>query len=75
VAQSELCLVTCEHLVGELKGSWTRQGGRHEALQLTACSKLGDDAFEHMVADERASDLLGQRAGERSVDKAGDLGC
>ena len=53
-------------------GRGARQCGPHEALQLTACSELGRDAFEYAVADER---VLGQRAGERSVDKSGDLGC
>ena len=39
-----------------------------------AASSAGD-AFEHAVADERARELLRQRAGERPVDDAGDLGC
>ena len=73
VAQSALRLVACEHSVGELERPRASEGRRHEALELTACGELGDDALEHPVTGERARKLLGQRAGERPVEDAGDL--
>ena len=74
VVQSLLRLVAREHLVRQLDRVWACERRGHEALQLAARRKLRHDAFEDVVADERARELLGERAGQRSVDDASDLG-
>ena len=67
-------LVARKDSVRELDGPRARESGGHEALQLAARRELGGDALEDAVADERACDLLRQRAGERPVDDPRDLG-
>ena len=74
VAQNSLRLVAREDPVGELERFRGGERGGHEALQLAALGELGRDAFEDLVSDQRARDLLRQRTGERPVDDAGDLG-
>ena len=75
MTQSVLGLVAREHSVGEFERLRAGQGGRHEALQLSACGKLGDDALEYPVTDDRTRELLRQRTRERPVQDASDLGC
>ena len=68
-----LRLLAREHPVGELECAWARQRDVDETVQLTARSELIDHTLEDAVTNDRASDLLGQRSGERSVDDTGDL--
>ncbi len=74
VVERPLRLVAREDPVRDLDGSRARERRGDETLQLAARSELGGDALEHAVADERACDLLRQRAGERSVEDPRDLG-
>ncbi len=71
--EDALSLVAREDAVGQLGGLRARQRGSHQALELTACGELGDDPLEHAVPDDRAGDVLRERARQRPVDDAGDL--
>ena len=73
-AQRMLRLVAREHPVGELERARAGQCRIEEALQLSARGELLDHPLEDSMPYDRASNLLGQRPSERSVDHARDLG-
>jgi hypothetical protein len=63
-----------EHAVGELEGLRAGERLLDQTLELSALGQLVHDTLDDAVADERLRQLLWQRAGEDTVDDAGDLG-